>query len=1237
MPKVSFTLDGKKAEAEAGTTILEAAERQGIEVPTLCHDPRLKPTAACRVCLVEVEGARGPMPACTTPLTEGMVIKTQSEDITGMRQMALELLLSDHYGDCIAPCKLACPAGIDIQGYIALIANGEYQAALELIKKSNPLPLVCGRVCPRFCEIKCRRNLVDEPVAINMLKRFVADADIESGEPYVPETKPATGHKVAVVGGGPAGLSAAFYLTREGHEVTIFDASPKLGGMLRYGIPEYRLPKATLDKEIAGITGLCQAVHNNVVLGKDFTVESLKSEGYEAVFVALGAWTNQTMKIEGEDLPGVLSGIGFLNDVIQAKNIKLGAKVAVIGGGNTAIDAARTALRLRAKEVVIVYRRSREEMPAHDEEIAQAEEEGIQIQFLTAPVKLTGGSGKVSAMECIRMVLGEPDSSGRCRPEPVAGSEFMLDADNVIIAVGQRVNTDSFNTDSPLALTKRGCVDINSETMTTSIEGVFAGGDCASGPATAVEAIGAGHRAAHAISRYLNGQPVLPETKPYNCSRGELDDIDVSDYEKEERIPRAEMPALEPEERKQSFVEIELGLSEEIALKEAGRCLACGCQDVFECQLRKLATDYGVDDSHYVGLKRHLAVHEAEHPYILRDPNKCILCGRCVRICDEVMGIGAFGFTSRGFVTRVEPALSMPLCETNCESCGQCVSTCPTGALTPKALLPKQGPWEMETASTVCPYCGVGCNLELSTVGDKIVGITSPLDSLVNNGNLCKKGSFKSLSLHQQERLRTPLIKRNGELIETTWEEALSLAGEGLKQMRDRVGGEGLAVLSSPELTNEENYLAQKLARMALGTNSIGSLGIPAAGKELTRSFGKNASTCSYNDILNSDLIVLYDCDLTDDYPIISLKVRKAVAQGSRVIALSRRTSRLDSLVDTMIKVNARTSVGLLRAMLNYIISYGLVDEGFVRTRTAGFESLAEEMKKYPLEGISDQLWIKPAKVIEAIHLYIRAQRPVIITNIETIRAAELTLLNNMALITGNIGRAGAGLIAMQATGNAQGLIDMGVSPDYLPGQQPLADKAVRRSFEKVWGKPVPVEPGRDALGIIHGVENGGIQGLIALGREASGKIGNAIFEVPLFSVLLDTLIPECPPYPDVILPAANFAESEGTYTNCERRIQALHRALTPPAGKENWEIIAALSNALGYPMKYRAASGISREIGKLVSIYDTVKGVRNPGVGKQWPFLKDDRFDLDDGLARLRLVESEDHDALEALASYSL
>jgi formate dehydrogenase major subunit len=1235
MARISFILNEEKVEAEAGSTILEAAQQNGVEIPTLCHDPRLKPTAACRLCLVEVEKARGPMPACAVPVAEGMVVRTRTDELVKSRQMALELLLSDHYGDCIAPCKLACPAGIDVQGYIGLIANGEYQEALKLIKQSNPLPLVIGRVCPRFCETKCRRNLLEGPVAINALKRFVADYDLNNGTPYVPEVKPATGHKVAIIGGGPAGLSAAYYLALEGHEVTILESSPELGGMLRYGIPEYRLPKAVLDKEIKSITDLCHGIRCNVRMGQDFTIDSLKSDGYEAIFLALGAQASQKMKVEGEELPGILSGIGFLRDMALGQKASLGQKVAVIGGGNTAIDAARTALRLGTSDVTIVYRRSRDEMPASNEEIEQAEQEGVKFHFLAAPVKISARNGKADTMECIKMALGEPDSSGRRRPEPIAGSEFTMDVDTVIAAIGQTMEASGFQ-DEQIKFNRWGYINVNEETTETSMEGVFAGGDCTSGPATVVEAVAAGKRAATSIIQYLNGQPILPPKKPYNCSKGELQDIDIEDYSDVQRVPRGEMPVLDLKTGKGNFAEIELGFTENMARRESERCLACGCQDVFDCKLRELATEYAVDDTKYGGRRHHLRIRENEHPYIVRDPNKCILCGRCVRICNEVEGLSALGFFNRGFDTLVGPALDMPLCETACDSCGQCVSTCPTGALTPRAQLPKQGPWELETVPTTCPYCGIGCNLELNVLGDKIVTVTSPIGSPVNNGNLCEKGQFYPMALHNLKRLRTPLVKRDGKLVEVSWEEAVALAGKGLKQIRDKIGGDGLAVLSSPKLTNEEDYLVQKLARVALRTNNIGSLATTGVNDSLMKCLGSDATTCSYSDILGSDLVLVFGCDITEEYPVIAMKVREAVGRGSKLITLNPHPTRIDSLARIALKVNQRTSIDLLQAMVGYITAYDLVNHDFISARTSGFRDFASAMKRHSLGEIANVPWVRPSKIIEAIHLYIRARNPVIIVDANMATPAELALICELAVITGNVGRDGAGIIILRTTGNAQGLIDMGVDPDYLPGQQPLINVAAKRRFEAAWGKPVPVTKGRNSIEIIQGVERGDIHGVLVIGSDAVGEMRNITFELPIFSVLIDTVFPKEPPYPDVVLPGANFAESDGTYTNCERRIQHLHRAISPPAGKQNWEIISALAASLGYPMHYPKVSDIYQEIIGLVPHYKIAKYSKTAEGTTQWPLPENRKFRFEESLARPNPLELQQYEILEALESLS-
>jgi len=814
LEKVKINIDGKDIEVEENLSVLDVMRQVGIDIPTLCHHRDLERYAACRLCLVEVENARNLMPACVTQVTRGMAIKTRTDEIEGIRRVVLELLLSEHYGDCVAPCKMACPAGIDIQGQIALILDGRYHESLIRIKESNPLPLVCGRVCPRFCEQKCRRNLLEGPVGINMLKRFVADYDITSDKPYDPDLKPATGKKVAVVGGGPAGLSAAYYLVQEGHQVDIYEAHPKLGGMLRYGIPEYRLPKAILDKEIEGITKLCSKVETNTRLGRDFTIDSLKKSGYDAVFVAIGAQSSSGMRVDGEDSPGVLGGIDFLRNVVMGNETGLGKKVAVVGGGNTAMDAARTALRKGADKVTVVYRRSRAEMPANTEEVEQAEEEGVEFVFLSAPVRIKVANGRVSGLECIKMELGELDASGRRSPVPIDGSEYTMDLDTIIAAIGQSIDNTSLPQDGSMKL-NRGYPVVDEETMLTSVEGVFSGGDCTTGPATAVEAIGAGKRAAIYIDMYLTGKPVVATDKPYSCSKGELYEIRDSDYADVPTQARAEQKTLAPDVRIKGFEEIELGITEEQALAESERCLQCGCQDAYECKLREYATEYNVDDSRY-GARQYLEprVRDVQN-FINRDYNKCITCGLCVRMCQELRGIGAVAFINRGSDTLIGTAFGASLEEANCKFCAACVDVCPTGA-----LLDDKNRWREspdDEVVTICPYCGVGCQLILESKNNKILRSYPDDNGPSNMGQACVKGRFGLSFVNSDERLIKPLVKKNGEFQEATWDQALELVAKKFAEY----DGSQFAAISSAKATNEENYLMQKFARGVMGTNNI--------------------------------------------------------------------------------------------------------------------------------------------------------------------------------------------------------------------------------------------------------------------------------------------------------------------------------------------------------------------------------------------------------------------------------
>jgi len=464
----------------------------------------------------------------------------------------------------LVPCRNTCPAGVDIPRYVGLIAQGRFQDALEVIRAKVPFPKSLGLVCDHPCEGVCRRVDLHNPIAVRALKRFVAERD--SGRWWAKvAVAPDTGKKVAVVGAGPGGLTAAWFLHKLGHGVTVFEALPEPGGMLRVGIPEYRLPREVLDGEIADIERIGVEIKRNTRVE---SLDELFSQGYDAVFLALGAPEGIPMGIPGEDDPRVLDGISLLKAVSLGEETDIAGDVAVVGGGNVAIDVARCALRVGAKTVVILYRRTREEMPAYEEEVEEALREGVEIQFLVNP-KNIAAKGEKLAVECIRMELGEPDESGRRRPVPIEGSEFTLEVDRFIAAIGQRsVVPKGFG----VFVNKRGRIEVDVETVAASREGVFSGGDVTSGPASVIQAIQAGRRAAQSIDKYLGGTGDIDE----DFIPPEADEPYLGRDEGFPDRERAEATFLPVEQRLDGFPEVELGLpDEETAVREAQRCLRC--------------------------------------------------------------------------------------------------------------------------------------------------------------------------------------------------------------------------------------------------------------------------------------------------------------------------------------------------------------------------------------------------------------------------------------------------------------------------------------------------------------------------------------------------------------------------------------------------------------------------------------------------------------------------------------
>ncbi|MCL1940904.1 MAG: FAD-dependent oxidoreductase, partial [Synergistaceae bacterium] len=792
---IKLTLNGEEVYGYEGQKVLDLCSERGIKIPTLCYDPHLSVHGGCSVCLVEIEGARSLMRACTNTIAPGMVIRTDTKRVTDARRLALELLLSDHVGDCRPPCGMTCPARGNVQAYINLTAQGKYREALDILHEHVTLPASVGRVCPAPCQAECRRNLADErePVSIREIKRFVADRGMNSGNlgeiPHIEEN----GSKVAIVGGGAAGLSAAYFLRLLGYTVTLYEKEEYLGGMMRYGIPDYRLPPRVLQSEAEWLTKAHGAtVKTNVTLGRDITLDELRAN-YDAVVLAMGCWKSSSLRVPGEELEGVVGGINFLYTVNDHDPMKLGKRVAVIGGGNTAMDACRCAVRCGAQKVCVVYRRTEDEMPAEKIEIKEAREEGVEFIFLAAP-KAIEGNGIVERLVCEKMRLGDPDASGRRSPVPT-GETFVLEVDNVIAAIGQEVDLRHV----PEALHDGRKMKVNGN-YETPLPGVFTCGDQQSGAKIAIEAIGNGHFCAEAVDVWF---------KTGKAKKRFVYDVTNPNFSAEDIPPqkRAAVPREHPyEENAEARLarpndEYNHGLTEEQAKKDSARCLECGCADIFECKLREYAIDLEADPSRVAGahvLKSALNI-ESVNKYYVRNMDKCVVCGRCVRVCDEIAGVHAIDFTKRGFETLLSTQFYRDMELSDCTFCGLCAQVCPVGALLEKRAERLPHSEVPNTVKTTCPHCPLGCGLimNLDSSRKRIVRITTEIGgSCANRGLTCLKGRyhFKDMT---EGRLLAPEI--DGKT--TAWSEALPKA---LLALGARADGKKVAAFVGGTLTNEE-------------------------------------------------------------------------------------------------------------------------------------------------------------------------------------------------------------------------------------------------------------------------------------------------------------------------------------------------------------------------------------------------------------------------------------------------
>lgn len=1169
MNNINLILNGKIVKGTKGETVLSVAKRYGFEIPTLCDDERLEPYSSCYVCVVEIEGIRGLQPACSTIIAEGMKIETNNGKVFHARKTALDLLLSNHYADCLGPCKQTCPAGVDVQGYIAHISHGKYHEAVALIKETNPLPAICGRVCVRPCELACRRNLLDEGtgVGIDYLKRFASDYDLESRNKYRPEIKAATSKKIAVIGAGPGGLSAAFFLRKEGHVVDIFESAPLAGGWLRYGIPEYRLPNDILQKEVDNITEMGVNIFYNHTLGENLSYKALKFK-YDSIVLAIGSQKGTSIGCEGDDAENVLSGIDFLKVMeLTGKRFDFtGKTVAVIGGGNTAMDCCRSSLRCGAKQVYVIYRRTENEMPANPIEIHESKLEGVEYMFLTAPVRVNKDqNNKIISMTCNRMELGEPDSSGRRRPMVITDSEFDIPLDYAIAAIGQKtvvnfIEQVNQNTDNgELKINKWGDIDADPQTLQTGVKRIFACGDGVTGPATLIQAIAQGKIAAASCNQYLKGQPIIPEKTEFLSKKDNFQLQLKEEYaDKFLKQMREEMPTLEPQARN-NFIEVELGYAnQEIAFHETKRCLECGCSAVFTCDLKNYATEYDAEQNRYDGIFKSYEV-DFRHPYIEIDNNKCILCSRCIRICREVVGANALGLVNRGFETYVAPSMEEALQHTHCESCGLCISACPTGAMNENYSF-KPGPFKLESIKTICNYCSVGCEININHKNEFVTQVTGSKGKINSDGNICRYPKFGYHYLNDKSRIIKPLLKVKGKFEEISFDEALNIIYNKIKSNHPNES----AFYAGARLSNEEMYLVQKLARFGAKTNNISSFHYLNRGQGY---FKNSIANVTFEQISGASKVYLFGSEINRDNAVAGFFVNnQKYLKGIPVeLVTSLKISSLEHKVDNTLRVDSYYN--FVKAINHYLLSGGHENSMFVTDNCLGFEDYKQKLllENYPefvkFSGVDKE-------TIEKFALdYNKEINAVLIFSEKELSSNTCLELFNLAMITGKLGKTSNGLLSLKEKNNSQGLADMGIHPDIGVGGVAIDSPKFQEELKANWGNNIiPSIYDNNQLALL---DSGKLKNLFIFGEDPVGcsinnKIVSAWFPKASFIMVQDYFITETAKLANLILPASFAIETGGTFTNTHKVIQKFEKGMTSKLEMDSIKQLIQLNEKFG-------------------------------------------------------------------------
>jgi len=659
-------------------------------------------------------------------------------------------------------------------------------------------------------------------------------------------------------------------------------------------------------------------------------------------------------------------------------------------------------------------------------------------------------------------------------------------------------------------------------------------------------------------------------------------------------------------------------------------CLTC--EKSGDCELEKYAYELGVSSSRFKGEKSHHGI-DASNPFIERDNDKCILCGRCVAVCDEVQMCSVLDYTQRGFKTKISTGFDRPLTDSPCVFCGQCIAVCPVGALTEKERRFKGREWQLRKISTICPYCGCGCNIVLHIKDNRIIKVTSRPEKSINQGWLCTKGKFGFDFVHHPARLTVPLVKENGKFKKISWDKALDLVTDKFKKIREKYGADSIAGLSSAKCTNEENYLFQKFMRAVIGTNNVdhcARLCHASTVAGLARAFGSGAMTNSIEELRKADCILITGSNTSEAHPIIALQVKAAVRKnGAKLIVADPRKIEMTEFAWLWLRHRPGTDVALFNGMMNVIVSEGLYDREFIEKRTEDFEELKKVVQRYAPDYVEGITGVPANQIISAARVYAGADNASIIYAMgitqHTTGTDNVLALANLAMLTGNVGKESSGVNPLRGQNNVQGACDLGALPDVYSGYQKVEDEKVRKKFERAWGVKLPGENGLTVVEMMHAAEEGKIKAMYIMGENPvlsdpnANRTQKALKKLD-FLVVEDILPSETTAYADVILPGASFAEKDGTFTNTERRVQKLNKALDPPGeAKADWKIISELAAKFGYKMEYSSPAEMMNEIASLTSIYGGIKYERLKEEGLQWPcldekhpgtrFLHKDRF----------------------------